>query len=170
MNKTININIGGIFFHIDEKAYLKLNHYLEAVRNSLLDDAQGKEEILKDIEQRISELFSVKITKDRQVINEKDVEDVISVMGQPEDYQFEDETTVYKKSEPKKGIRKKLYRDGKDKILGGVASGLANYVRDRCNMDANYFDYSIISRWFKYLDLFNTLDHRSRSKNHHRRT
>ncbi len=128
MNKTININIGGIFFHIDEKAYLKLNHYLEAVRNSLLDDAQGKEEILKDIEQRISELFSVKITKDRQVINEKDVEDVISVMGQPEDYQFEDETTVYKKSEPKKGIRKKLYRDGKDKILGGVASGLANYV------------------------------------------
>lgn len=140
MNKTININIGGIFFHIDEKAYSKLSHYLDAVRSSLLDDAQGKEEILKDIEQRISELFSVKITKDRQVINEKDVEDVISVMGQPEDYQFEDDTTIYKKSEPKKGVRKKLYRDGKDKILGGVASGLANYV----GMDATWMRIILI--------------------------
>jgi hypothetical protein len=28
MNKTVNINLGGMFFHIDEDAYLKLTRYL----------------------------------------------------------------------------------------------------------------------------------------------
>ena len=35
MNKTININLGGIFFHIDEVAYQKLKGYLDAIRRSL---------------------------------------------------------------------------------------------------------------------------------------
>ena len=29
MNKTININLGGYFFHIDETAYQKLRKYLK---------------------------------------------------------------------------------------------------------------------------------------------
>ena len=51
MNKTININLGGIFFHIDELAYQKLNRYLDAIRRSLSDDPQGKDEILNYIEE-----------------------------------------------------------------------------------------------------------------------
>ena len=35
MNKTININLGGTFFHIDENAYNHLSSYLEAVRATL---------------------------------------------------------------------------------------------------------------------------------------
>ncbi len=131
MNKTVNMNIGGIFFHIDENAYTKLKHYLDAVHNSLLDDPQGKEEIIKDIEQRISELFSAKITKERQVINENDVDEVISIMGQPEDYQYDDEIFTEKKksnsNSRNNGRPKKLYRSPKDGMLGGVASGLAYY-------------------------------------------
>ena len=34
MNKTVNINLAGIFFHIDEDAYLKLQRYLEAIKRS----------------------------------------------------------------------------------------------------------------------------------------
>lgn len=132
MNKTTNINLAGLFFHIDENAYSKLKHYLDAISHSLNDDPQGKEEIIKDIEQRISELFSAKISKERQVINEKDVDDVISIMGQPEDYQYDNELFEDKKSEKnyesKTTRSKKLYRSGKDSILGGVASGLAHYV------------------------------------------
>ncbi len=77
MNKTININLGGIFFHIDEIAYQKLKKYLEAIRKSLSDDPQGRDEIIKDIESRISELLSDKIVDERQVISESNIEDVI---------------------------------------------------------------------------------------------
>ena len=51
MNKTVNINIGGLFFHIDEDAYQKLSRYFDAIKNSLTD-ATGKDEIMKDIEMR----------------------------------------------------------------------------------------------------------------------
>jgi len=125
MNKTININLGGIFFHIDEQAYLKLKRYLDAITNSLSDDPQGKEEIINDIEQRISELLSEKNSEERQVINETKIDEVIAVMGQPEDYMYDDE--LFNDTHTKKSTSKKLYRDGKDKILGGVASGLGHY-------------------------------------------
>jgi hypothetical protein len=35
MNKTVNINLGGMFFHIDEDAYQKLTRYFEAIKRSL---------------------------------------------------------------------------------------------------------------------------------------
>ncbi|MCG8235420.1 PspC domain-containing protein [Tenacibaculum finnmarkense] len=130
MNKTININLGGFFFHIDEIAYQKLNYYLKAVANSLNDDPQGKNEIISDIEARISELLSEKITDVRQVINENDIEQIITIMGQPEDYSetqdtySDDYSSNYK---AKKGSVKKLFRDGDDKFLGGVCSGIAHY-------------------------------------------
>lgn len=125
MNKTININLGGLFFHIDEKAFLKLKHYLDAVNNSLNDDPQGKEEIIKDIEQRISELLSEKIKDEREVINETHIDEIITVMGQPEDYAYDGE--MFNENMQTSNTYKKMYRDGKDKILGGVSSGLGHY-------------------------------------------
>ena len=90
MNKTININLGGLFFHIDEIAYQKLNRSLSAIRKSLSDDSQGRDEIIKDIELRISELLSIKIVDERQVISEGDIDSIIEVMGQPEDYNVDE--------------------------------------------------------------------------------
>ena len=49
-------------------------------------DLNGQEEIIKDIEARISELFSEKINNTSQVITIKELDEVIAVMGQPEDY------------------------------------------------------------------------------------
>lgn len=130
MNKTININLGGIFFHIDEVAYQKLKRYLDAIRKSLSDDPQGQDEIINDIEHRIGELLSERITNDRQVINENDIDEITKIMGKPEDYLvdeelFEDETNTKRSSNTN---TKKLFRDGDDKFLGGVCSGLAHYV------------------------------------------
>ena len=51
MNKTVNINLAGTFFHIDEDAYLKLQRYLEAIKRSFTD-SQGRSEIISDIEAR----------------------------------------------------------------------------------------------------------------------
>lgn len=129
MNKTININLGGFFFHIDEVAYQKLNRYLASISRSLSDDPQGKNEIIADIEARISELLSEKITDARQVVNEADIEDIITIMGQPEDYaeaeeSYNESAYSYKRN---KASSKKLFRDGDDKFLGGVCSGIGHY-------------------------------------------
>ena len=55
MYKTISINLGGFFFHIDDVAYQKLTRYFDAVKRSL--SPEGRDEIIKDIESRIAELF-----------------------------------------------------------------------------------------------------------------
>ncbi|WP_425658025.1 PspC domain-containing protein [Tenacibaculum ascidiaceicola] len=129
MNKTININLGGFFFHIDETAYQKLKRYLDAIARSLSDDPQGKNEIIADIEARISELLSERITDARQVVNESDIEEIIAIMGQPEDYaeaeEAYNENTSY--SYNRNTSSKKMFRDGDDKFLGGVCSGLGHY-------------------------------------------
>lgn len=36
MKKTVNINLAGTFFHIDEDAFAKLSRYLEAVKSRLV--------------------------------------------------------------------------------------------------------------------------------------
>ncbi len=70
MNKTVNINLGGMFFHIDEDAYQKLTRYFDAIKRSL-SNSNGQDEIIKDIEMRIGELITEKHTSDKQVINLK---------------------------------------------------------------------------------------------------
>ncbi|MFL1011150.1 PspC domain-containing protein [Flavisericum labens] len=129
MNKTVNINLAGIFFHIDEDAYLKLQRYLEAIKRSFTD-SQGRAEIIADIEARIAELFNERVQNHKQVIRLKEVDEVISIMGQPEDYLvddeiFEDEPQTSYKSKPQPS--KKLFRDTDNSYIGGVSSGLAHY-------------------------------------------
>ena len=146
MNKTININLGGFFFHIDEVAYQKLKRYLESISRSLSDDPQGKNEIIADIEARISELLSEKITDARQVVNESDIDDIIKIMGQPEDYAeaeetYNDASYSYKRNST---TGKKLFRDGDDKFLGGVAAGVAHYF----NVDTIWIRLGLLALFF----------------------
>ncbi|MFN3754131.1 PspC domain-containing protein [Flavobacterium sp.] len=128
MNKTVNINIGGLFFHIDEDAYQKLSRYFDAIKRSL-SNSSGKDEIMKDIEMRVAELLTEKQKTDKHVINNKDVDEVIVVMGQPEDYRLDDEDSTETKSEPYYNFppRKKLYRDKDRGLIGGVCTGLGHY-------------------------------------------
>ena len=131
MNKTVNINLAGIFFHIDEDAYLKLQRYLEAIKRSFTD-SQGQSEIISDIEARIAELFNERVQNEKQVIRIKEVDEVISIMGQPEDYLVDDEIF---EDEPKRSYQrssssrpsKKFYRDTDNSYVGGVSSGLGHY-------------------------------------------
>ena len=129
MNKTVNINLAGIFFHIDEDAYSKLQRYLEAIKRSFTD-SQGRSEIISDIEARIAELFTERVKHDKQVIGNKEVDEVITIMGQPEDYLvddeiFEDEPTT-KQRRPSSN-HKKFFRDTDNSYVGGVSSGLGHY-------------------------------------------
>lgn len=129
MNRTVDINLANILFHIDEKAFSKLQRYLEAIKRSF-SGTPGSDEIIADIEARIAELFQEKLETERQVITLKEVDEVITIMGQPEDYMvdediFEDTPST----EPSAKSRvKKLYRDIDSKYIGGVCAGLEHYI------------------------------------------
>ncbi len=130
MNKTININLANTLFHMDEDAYNKMRRYLETVKRSFAN-TPGSDEILADIEARIAELFYEKLENERQVITQKEVDEVIAIMGQPEDYMvdediFEDEPRS--KTSTQQTRVKKLYRDTEHKYVAGVSSGLAHYL------------------------------------------
>ncbi len=133
MNKTININLAGIIFHVDEDAYQHFSDYLNAVRNQF-HNAEERNEIINDIESRIAELLQEKLNDNKQVINRADIDDVISTMGSPEDYAVDDEDGATSESTSSSSSQsfhysgpKRLYRNPDDKILGGVSSGLAAY-------------------------------------------
>ncbi|HNU58511.1 MAG TPA: PspC domain-containing protein [Aquaticitalea sp.] len=127
MNKTVNINLAGIFFHIDEDAYLKLQRYLDAIKRSFTD-SQGRSEIIADIEARIAELFNERTKHDKQVIGNKEVEEVIAIMGQPEDYLVDDEIFEDVPNAHQSHSAKKLYRDSENSYIAGVSSGLGHYL------------------------------------------
>lgn len=133
MKRTLTINLNGFVFNIDEDAYQTLNQYLEDLGRHFAADE--KEEILKDIEARVAELFSEKLVN-RNVVEMKDVQEVIEQLGQPS--QFEDESGTQSETqsaEPQQpftaGERRKsrkLYRDTANKKIGGVAAGMAAYM------------------------------------------
>jgi len=130
MNKTVNINLANVLFHIDENAYNKMRRYLESVKRSFAN-TPGSDEIIADIEARIAELFYEKLENERQVITEKEVDAVIAIMGQPEDYMvdediFDDEPKSSKSSYSTQRA-KKFYRDTEQKYVAGVSSGLGHY-------------------------------------------
>ncbi|MGV6829526.1 MAG: PspC domain-containing protein [Flavobacteriales bacterium] len=131
MKKTVNINLAGTFFHIDEDAFLKLNRYLDAIKKSF-EDPNSSDEIIRDIEARIAELFSEKVENKSQVISLKELDDVIAVMGQPEDYIideeiFEETPISEKKNKKYSSNYKQLFRDIDNKFVAGVSSGLGHY-------------------------------------------
>jgi len=128
MNKTLTINLANSIFNIDENAYNALQRYLEAVKK-YLTGTKGNEEILADVEARIAELFTEKMTADKQVIVLSDVEAIIQVMGQPEDYSIDEDIFDEDYKQPKTKTQvKKLYRDPESKLLGGVCSGIGHYL------------------------------------------
>jgi len=139
MKKIININLSGRVIPIEDSAYEKLQAYIESLRRYFIRE-EGRDEIINDIESRIAELMNEKIRKGASSVTDADVDEIIGSMGRPEDFQAaEDAETISTGSQsyqsrtaseeaftPRK--RNRLYRDSSDKILGGVCSGLANYM------------------------------------------
>lgn len=130
MNKTININLGGLSFFIDEDAYQKMTRYFAAIKRSL-NNSNGQDEIIKDIEMRIAELISEKHTSEKQVISMAELDQVIAVMGQPEDYRLDNEDHENTNSNQTFASNtighKKLYRDRENGMIGGVLAGMGFY-------------------------------------------
>ena len=128
MKRTLTINLSGIVFYIDEDAYDVLQEYIKKLEQRFTGD-DGKE-ILHDIEARLAELFG-DTTKHNSnvVVTIAHVNDAIAQLGTAEEIGGEaSDMRSEESSKEERKLHRKFYRDGDNKVLGGVASGLAAYL------------------------------------------
>lgn len=138
MKKNFPININGLIFNIDEDAYDRLKTYLEQLHVAF-PGAEG-DETVADIESRISEIFSEIACGRGNIITIDDVNMVIERMGRPADLAGDSAEGEQPQGgatpPPFMGVadeasaaraQKRLYRDERNKVFGGVIAGLAQY-------------------------------------------
>ena len=127
MNKTVNINLGGLAFIIDEAAYDRLSAYLQSLQRHFAT-TDGHEEIMQDIEARVAEILKMKLGSSKQIVTMADIEEVISIIGKPEDMGGENASTGTNTGGQYNGaMRRRLYRDKDNATVGGVCAGVGAY-------------------------------------------
>lgn len=137
MKKVININFQGRVIPIEESAYELLKNYTDSLKTYFANE-EGRDEIINDIENRIAELFNEELKKGNPCITDAHVEVIIKSIGRPEDFDQDEETAGSSTNAsssstagaafrpvPKSGVT----RNENDKILGGVCSGIAHYLK-----------------------------------------
>lgn len=153
MKKNITINLFGSLYCIDEDAYALLQKYTDSMK-SYFARQEGGEEIADDIEHRVAELMWQKKEEGNEAIDIDMIKEIIAKIGNPAEIDGKEdepeektERTTYSKSDTQtentqeKSSSEKsagensgskwnlndrhLYRNPKDKKLGGVCSGLA---------------------------------------------
>lgn len=144
MKKIININFQGRVIPIEESAYDILKQYIDSLRKYFANE-DGRDEIINDIESRVAELFSDRLKRGANCITDDDINSIIASIGRPEDFDAIDaepaaatgsantnqQQSTY--TQPTQGptfpySKGRFFRNADDKIIGGVCSGIANYL------------------------------------------
>lgn len=146
MKKVVKASIGGRSFSLDEDAYARLVAYFDHFKSRLnKDSASEKEEVMNDLEARISELFNDGIGgASYRVVDFALVTKVVGQLGMPDGsaepfcsqggtepggrYEETASGPDFSYAGTKGDSRKRLFRDPDDKTLGGVCSGLAAFL------------------------------------------
>ncbi|MGB4844060.1 MAG: hypothetical protein WBP16_06330 [Ferruginibacter sp.] len=85
MKNNININLGGRIIEIDHNAFKIYLAYIETLRCYFINE-QGCFEILNDIENRVAEKMQGINYENKSLIHEKDMQNIIQVMGTADDF------------------------------------------------------------------------------------
>lgn len=127
MNNIKKCSISGVAFTLDEEAYKTLEAYLDSLRASYGETADGKE-IVADIEARIAELILTTQEGDR-VVQKPLIDNIIAQMGSARDISEEssEEGSAGETSPKEPRIPRRLYRDTANAKLGGVCAGIGKY-------------------------------------------
>ncbi len=130
MKKVVNVGIGGRTFVLEEDAHSRMETYLSSFKSKINMGFQ-ENEVMEDLEMRIADLFEAKLGSRSEVITLQMVEEIISRLGMPDGSSpFEnggDTSSSASASAEYKGPRK-FYRDYDNRAIGGVCSGLAQYL------------------------------------------
>lgn len=125
MNEITRIHLARTPYEIDVAAKKELEKYMSDIRKSLGRD----EDIIDDIEIRMTEILGERGIEANGIITESDVAAIRSQLGEPRDFASDDQPVESAVAdEPIDRPNKKFYRDEDNSILGGVAAGLAAYT------------------------------------------
>lgn len=157
MKKNITINLFGTLYNIDEDAYQLLDNYLQSMKR-YFGSKDGGEEIADDIEHRVAELLWEKKEQGVDAISIEIIKEIIGKIGNAEEIAGEQQTENEERKTENGGqsvesgstyteednfdpstaslwerIRhhfknRRLFRDPDNQLLGGVCSGVANYI------------------------------------------
>ena len=142
MKRTVNVNIAGLGFTIDQDGYVQLDAYLKDVA-SRIADANERKEMIEDIEARIADHFNEVATSQSRVISIENVRSALDRIGSPDLFgpksksgfsqqiddlsdKFDDFTRKF--SQPVGEAPRRLMRDKQDSVFGGVCSGVSAYL------------------------------------------
>jgi phage shock protein PspC (stress-responsive transcriptional regulator) len=138
MKKIININFHSRVIPIEETAYDILRKYVESLKKHFASE-EGGDEIVNDIENRFAELFSDRLKKGATCITDADVNEIITSMGRPEDFDQDENPPTNGNTGSRSSTSfgeettgettHRLYRSENDKMLGGVCGGIAAYLK-----------------------------------------
>lgn len=139
MKPTLKASIGGYAFTLEEDAYQQLDSYLDLLKKHFATNPECNE-IIADIEARMSELLQIHLNKEQTVVTISEAQQIIKIMGHPRDFGDNEEnswgeqdtmnTTFHdNKDNTTADIKKGLYRDPGHSVLGGVFGGLSHYFR-----------------------------------------
>jgi phage shock protein PspC (stress-responsive transcriptional regulator) len=129
MKPTLKVSIGGFIFSLDNDACQLIDDYLKKLNIHFESNPDGKD-IIADVEYRMAELLQMRVGNKDGIVSAKDATDIISIMGAPNDFDFElntQEEILAKDKNKKTGVAKRLYRDTDNRVIGGVCSGLGSY-------------------------------------------
>lgn len=154
MKKTLNINLAGYPFTIDDDAYKLLKDYLDTIRYAF-ETQDDTEDLASDIETRIAEILMENEGDNFKIVTLQEITAVIERIGKPSEF-IELEETIQVEEEPgvvdtsceetentdkptpppyessrlsrNPFVRKRIFRDPQNAMLGGVCAGLAQYL------------------------------------------
>lgn len=143
MKLTSNINLGGYSFTIDNDAYSMLEHYFESLKTMFYAEGMDDpEDLVNDIELRCAEILNEELAPG-EIITINNVRRIMKRMGEPEELaeirvethsekngstDTETFTKTVRDIPVPPRVKRRLFRDPKDKLLGGVCSGIAAYL------------------------------------------
>ena len=118
MKEITRIHLAKVPYEIEIDAKKVLQKYLDELKKYSAD-----EDIFSDVEIRITEILSENKIITGGIITLEDVQKIKKQIGDPSVFCEDDDRLLENNSK----VKKKLYRDTQNKIITGVASGIAEY-------------------------------------------
>ena len=123
MKEVKKCSISGVAFTMDTDAYEALEAYLDSLKKTYKDTADGAE-IVADIEARIAELI-LSAQDNTRIVEQPLILNIIQQMGSAEDISEQSADRDLQCDTPR--IPRRLYRDTENAKLGGVCAGIGKY-------------------------------------------
>jgi phage shock protein PspC (stress-responsive transcriptional regulator) len=124
MKEITRIHIAKVSYDIEIGAKKELEKYIGNLE-AYADD----QELLQDIEIRITELLEARGVKQNDVITSDDVAAVRGQLGEPKEFMGEGDVAIGPDADLSGEPNRKLYRNIDSAVLGGVLSGIGTFFK-----------------------------------------